>query len=337
MNSIVPINLNNINFPKNKLITSPNFKSSNVAQSDVVELHKNTTKNVSNEAKLAIGLGIIGTIIGGILIHKHFNKNKLKEAFQSVEQIDKRFAELERNLSDVQKKFKEVFLRDDLTEEQTKEILNGYKEVEKLGLKSTKEEYVKAVFEQAKKNYQIYNPQMTIDIKGRTNWDASCGFCTHANEGIHITQKGLQESRSRLFEIMHHELRHAKQNECLYHCYPNGSIKAEIYHDYLLYKYPNFDEFLKVSREIAKEAGTGNYYKKEWLDVANKKFNIEKVIEERFGKPDPSKVPDEYKKTLEQINNEISTTIHYPYRMEERDAFKIGNMMRELILGIEGK
>ena len=333
VNKIHIANANSIN---NNDTLKVAFKgTTNPIPNDTVEISKK--KGVSNTAKIAIGIGVIGTIVGGILIHKHFSKHKLNEAFKSVEQIDKRFAELEQKLPEVQKKFKEVFLRNDLTEEQTKEILNGYKEVEKLGLTSTKEEYVKALFEQAKKNYQIYNPKMTIDIEGKTSWDASCGFVTHANEAIHITPKGLQESRSRLFEIMHHELRHAKQNECLYNCYPDGVVKAEIYHDYLLNKYPNFDEFVKISTEIAKEAGTGNYYKKEWQEVVNKKFGMDKIVEERFGKPDPSKVPNEYKKTIEQINEEIPTTISYPDRTEEKDAFKIGNMMQELIFGIKGK
>lgn len=334
-NEVSKIQITNINSINNNTNQNATFRgTTDPIPNDTVEISKK--KGISNNAKIAIGLGVIGTIVGGILIHKHFSKHELKEAFNSVEKIDKRFAELEQKLPEVQQKFKEAFLRNDLTEEQTKEILNGYKEVEKLGLTSSKEEYVKALFEQAKKNYQIYNPKMTVDFKSRNNLDVSCGFCTHANETIHITPKGLQESRSRLFEIIHHELRHAKQNECLYHCYPKGTVKGEIYHDYLLNKYPDIDEFIEISKEIAKEAGTGNYYKKEWQDVANKKFNIEKVIEERFGKPDPSKVPDEYKKTLEQINFETSTTIHYPYRMEEKDAFKIGNMMRELILGIKG-
>jgi len=291
-------------------------------------------KAASNGTEIAICLCAIGTIVSGILIHKHFTNNKLKSAFKSIEQIDKRFAELEKNLPEVQKKFKEAFLRNDLTEEQTKEILNGYKEVEKFGLNSTKEEYVKALFEQVKKNYQIYNPKMTIYTKNTNKlWEGACGGCGHGNDAIYMSSKGMQSAHAELFDIIHHELRHAKQNECLYNCYPNGAIKAEIYHDYIMNKFPIFDEYLKISKEIAQEAGTGDYYKKEWQEVVNKKFNMDKIIEERFGNPDPSKVPEEYKKISEQINQEIATTIHYPYRMEERDAFKIGNMMRELIFG----
>ena len=330
VNKIQVANVNSINNNDTQKIAIKG--TTNPTSDDTVEL-SSKKQGLSNNVKSGICLGTICTIIGGIFLYKHFSKNKIKEVFNSVEQIDKKFAELEKNLPDVQKKFKEVFLRNSLTEEQTKEILNGYKEVEKLGLKSTKEEYVKAVFEQAKKNYQIYNPKMTIKLGNTTHWEASCGYCTHANEAINITEKGMQSSRPQLFEIIHHELRHAKQNECLYHCYPNGCIKGQIYQDYLLEKYPNFEEFEKISKEIAKDAGSRNYYDKKWQEVVNKKFKIEKIIEERFGKPDSNKVPNEYKKTLEQINKEISSTIHYPQRMEEIDAFKIGNIMKDLIFG----
>ena len=332
MNSIVPINLNNINFPKNKLITSPNFKSSNVAQSDVVELHKNTTKNVSNEAKLAIGLGIIGAIVGGIFLFKHFSKNKITEVFNSVEQIDKKFAELERNLSDVQKKFKEVFLRDDLTEEQTKEILNGYKEVEKLGLKSTKEEYVKAVFEQAKKNYQIYNPKMTIEINSIRGRESAYAGCPMSNETVIITKKGMQMSRSKLFEAIHHELRHAKQNEHLYNTKPD-KFKTAVYegvvNEHITKDIKKFQSFYE---ELRNAVGSTDFSKKEVQEYIDKEIvNVSKMIEENFNKPDINNVPENYRETVNKIWMHHGTTIHYPQRMEEIDAFKIGKMMKDLI------
>ena len=213
VNSINPVNNNanpNVTFERT---TDP-------IPNDAVEI-SSKKKALSNNAKIAIGLGLIGTIVGGILIHKHFASNKLKSAFKSVEEIDKKFAELEQNLPEVQKKFKEVFLRNDLTEEQTKEILNDYKKVEKLGLKSTKEEYVKALFEQAKKNYQIYNPSMKIEINSTKMWESAFAGSPMNNEEILITKKGMQQSHSEIFETIHHELRHAKQHECLYHSDPN--------------------------------------------------------------------------------------------------------------------
>lgn len=299
---------------------------------DSVEI-SSKKKSISNTAKWGIGLAAIATIIGGIFLYKHFSKNTIKEAFTSVEQIDKKFANLEKNLPDVQKKFKDVFLRNDLTEEQTREILRGYKEVEKLGLTASKEEYIKAVFEQAKKNYQIYNPSMTIKIDNNIIFEGACGACAHENGAVFITKRGLQESHSRLFEIIHHELRHAKQNECLYNCIPDGSIKGLIYTDYIHIKYPNAADAMNFYREIAKKAGSSDCSKKEVQREIDKILHVDKIIEERFGKPDINKVPEEYRKIVEQINKEATTTLHYPYRLEEKDAFRIGDIMRKLIFG----
>ena len=299
---------------------------------DTVEL--SSKKNgMSNGVKIAIGLGSIGTIVCGILLHKHFSKNKVKEVFNSVEQIDKKFAELENDLPNVQKKFKEAFLRNDLTEKQTKEILNGYKEVEKLGLKSSKEEYVKAVFEQAKKNYQIYNPTMKIEIKNLTMRDSAFAGCPMNNEAVYITNNGIKMSRSELFEFFHHELRHAKQNEHLYNTKPD-KFKTVIYegivYEYLGKDRNKFDNICKEIRKIA--AGRLDFSNKEVQEYIDKKVvNVSKMIEENFNKPDINNVPENYRETVNRIWSHHYTTIHYPQRMEEIDAFKIGNMMRKLI------
>ena len=299
---------------------------------DTVEL--SSKKNgMSNGVKIAIGLGSIGTIVCGILLHKHFSKNKVKEVFNSVEQIDKKFAELENDLPNVQKKFKEAFLRNDLTEKQTKEILNGYKEVEKLGLKSSKEEYVKAVFEQAKKNYQIYNPTMKIEIKNLTMRDSAFAGCPMNNEAVYITNNGIKMSRSELFEFVHHELRHAKQNEHLYNTKPD-KFKTVIYegivYEYLGKDRNKFDNICKEIRKIA--AGRLDFSNKEVQEYIDKKVvNVSKMIEENFNKPDINNVPENYRETVNRIWSHHYTTIHYPQRMEEIDAFKIGNMMRKLI------
>lgn len=299
---------------------------------DTVEL--SSKKNgMSNGVKIAIGLGTIGTVVCGILLHKHFSKNKIKEVFNSVEQIDKKFAELENDLPNVQKKFKEVFLRNDLTEKQTKEILNGYKEVEKLGLKSSKEEYVKAVFEQAKKNYQIYNPTMKIEIKNLTMRESAFAGCPKNNEAVYITKNGIQKSRSELFELVHHELRHAKQNEHLYNTKPD-EFKTAIYegmvYEYLGKDRNKFDNICKEIRKIA--AGRLDFSKKEVQEYIDKKVvNVSKIIEENFNKPDINNVPENYRETVNRIWSHHNTIIHYPQRMEEIDAFKIGNIMRKLI------
>lgn len=300
---------------------------------DTVEI-SSKKKGISNGTKIVSILGTVGAIIGGIFLFKHFSKNKIKEVFNSVEQIDKKFAELEKNLPDVQKKFKEVFLRNDLTEEQTKEILNGYKEVEKLGLKGSKEEYIKAVFEQAKKNYQIYNPKMKIEINSTRMHEGAIAGCPMSNDAILITNMGMQQSRSKLFEFIHHELRHAKQHEYLHDTKPD-KFKTAIYegevHQYIG---KNVDKFENFYKELRETVGSTDFSRKEVQDYIDKKIvDVSKMIEENFNKPDINHVPENYRKTVDSIEWQLGTTLHYPQRAEEIDAFKIGNLMRELIFG----
>ena len=108
-----------------------------------------------------------------------------------------------KNIKNIQKAFQETFMRDDITVEQTKEMLKRYKEIEKI---KDREEYIKALFEEAKKNYGFEkNPIKLIfeDKKG------SNGFCKGDNSAICITPSC---SRSRILNTMHHEFRHAKQH-----------------------------------------------------------------------------------------------------------------------------
>jgi len=256
--------------------------------SDKVELSKSSKNQSSKIKKIIIAIGVVVAIVAigkGVLISKAAKKiNNMRnlpteaaeEVFKSLEDIETRFAQLENNLPQVQDKFKEIFLRNDLTQQQTLEILRGYKEVEKLGLTCSKKEYVEAVFKEAKKNYQIYSPNMKIEYNNPTIFDNACGVSLRDGSALYITEHGLSKSRHELFEVIHHELRHSKQGEYVYCCFPDGKFTGNIYHEFLFLKIPNEAEYNKFLDEIAKKTGTEDFCDKKVQAEIDKKYNVKK-------------------------------------------------------------
>ena len=305
------IKTNNIGFKSNGVTKTQPYPN------DSFETQSTKNEELSNLAKFSIGLGIIATGIGGFLLHKNYAAKKA---------IETNFKKLENNLPEVQKTFREVFMRNDLTEAETKEILQGYKDIEKI---KSKEEYIKAVFEHAKKNYQIHNPDLKINITDVN--DFAFGGIPCSNTQVFITKTGLKEDRKRLFEVIHHELRHAKQHEFMYHKNPNWSIKGEIYHDILIEKYKG-ESFIDYTQKLAKKFGSGDCHDKIVQEELDKTENMVAIVERIFGKPDINKVPKEYYDYVEKLESEMRTSIPYPQRFEEKDAFKAGQTIADLIL-----
>ena len=306
--NIAGLKTNNIDFKSNGVTKIQKYPN------DTVEIQNK--KGLSNSAKVSIGLGVIATITGGLLLHKNYVTKK---------SLETNFEKLENDLPKVQKTFREVFLRNDLTEAETKEILRGYKEIEKI---KSKEEYVKAVFEHAKKNYQIYNPNMKIAFKHKR--DIGFGCCPHSNSSIIITRNGLKQDRKKLFEVIHHELRHAKQNEFMYHKNPQGSIKGEIYNDVIMEKYEGI-KFIEYNKKLAQKFGNADYYNPKVQEELDKTENMAAIVERAFGKPNPNKVPKEYDEYVKKLEYELTTSIPYPQRFEEKDAFVSGQKITDLI------
>ena len=70
------------------------------------------------------------------------------------------------------------------------------------------------------------------------------------------------------------------------------------------------------------------YY--ELVDL-EKELNLTEILENTFGKPSRDKIPKSFEKSVERLNNEISTTISYRQRFEEIDAFETGKRIKDLI------
>ena len=127
-------------------------------QADNVQV--SNKKHISKQTKTILTLGGIATaIIGTVLAVKGYRSHQITK---SLEQIEQKFLKLQENMPEVQKTFKDVFLREDITEKEALEILNRYKEVEKIRITGTKEEYARALFDEAKRNYGFENSNLKI-------------------------------------------------------------------------------------------------------------------------------------------------------------------------------
>ncbi len=155
-----------------------------------------TIENKSLSKKISLGLGALSAIALSVVYGiKKYNV---------------------KNIKNIQKAFQEVFMRDDITLNQTREIMNRYKNIEKI---ENKEEYIKAMFKEAKKNFGFENSsiKLVIDKLKYAN-----GQCTNNNSYIIIN---TDISRRQILDTIHHEFRHAKQN---YLANPEKYHRAEL-------------------------------------------------------------------------------------------------------------
>lgn len=207
----------------------------------------------------------------------------------------------EAHIKKAQQTFKEVFMRDAITRKETIDILKRYKEIEKI---KDNNEYVKAMFDEAKKNYGLSNIgklklryDKTFDefIEGLGNESST------ATVSIKTTAK-----RKDLGNIIHHELRHIKQD----------------------YYAINYDAERFINPINAKKTGVLAKYK-----------STPKDFEEMWGiKFDKNNVPEKYqefaKKVLDNLEHYIEPTIDcngYRHQFIEEDAYNCGNKIEVII------
>ena len=128
------------------------------------------------------------------------------------------------NIKNIQKAFQETFMRDDITVEQAREMMKRYRDIEKI---SDREEYAKALFEEAKKNFGLENSPIKLVFEDKKG---AAGFCTSDNSAISITSDC---SRKGMLDAMHHEFRHAKQHNAVFKSpeYIDRHAKIRIMHE----------------------------------------------------------------------------------------------------------
>jgi hypothetical protein len=127
----------------------------------------------------------------------------------------------------VQKEFKDIFMCSDITEEETANMLNRYKNLEKIRIdkKVSKEDYIKAVFEKAKRKFGFEDCKFYLEFMqgevskaGKTMGKA---YDTCDRVGIDLSQK-----IEKIQGTIHHEMRHMKQHYYAVNYDPQAYIKA---------------------------------------------------------------------------------------------------------------
>ena len=240
--------------PKNKICE-------NQPQSDTVVL--SDKKPISKQSKTLLALGGIFTaVLGTVFAVKGYRSHQITKG---IEKIEQKFLKLQENMPEVQKTFKEVFLRDDITEKEALEMLNRYKEVEKIRITGTKEEYARAIFNEAKRNYGFENSNLEICYEDFSSLNKD-GSYTPGFPEVDISSAALKE---RLMNVIHHELRHVKQTFYAVNAEPDRYVQA------------------------MKEANKGIEYCIPTVEQMLEPFNMTK--------PDKSIVPNKYKSFVEDV------------------------------------
>lgn len=209
LNNFTVNNQNNL-FPEAITSNPVQTKSGNLEhtpQTDTVSL--SNKQPMSKQSKLLLTLSGIATVaLGTILAVKGYRSYKISKGLKEIEQ---KFLKLQENIPEVQKTFNEVFLRTDISEKEAFEILNRYKEVEKIAVTGTKEEYIQAVFNEAKRNFGFKDSKFKLVIK---NGEVSENGKTLGGAAVLSNRVEIDPSqRLELIQgVMHHEMRHMKQN-----------------------------------------------------------------------------------------------------------------------------
>lgn len=243
-------------------------------------------------AKLLLILSGIGLAAAGIVAAVKFSKQGyLKKA---------------------QKTFQKVYMRDDISKEETAAILKRFKELEKI---KNDNEYIKAVFAEAKKNYGFENLPIKLADKNSRLTGKSLGGCDNLNNEIYLSTTLKREA---CINTIHHELRHAKQNYLAFHYNPEKYVEA---------LNNNTSEMIsdKVYKGLDIKKGV------EWLS-------------EYMGKPNKANVAAKYENFAEQC---LKSKAHYvdpqknykEYRnsFHEKDAYAVGEQIEKSLKNIPDK
>lgn len=203
------------------------------------------------------------------------------------------------NIKNIQKAFQETFMRNDITIEQARAMKQRYQEIEKI---KDREEYAKALFEEAKKNYGLEDSPIKLIFEPLEGVSNANGFCSADNSAISICPKCPREH---ILDAMHHEFRHAKQHEYL------GTP----------------EELQKYADECISKA----------QDIKDPDEFASKLISEYFESKENS-VPEHLKEWFDKIkqgssNHALNDFSDYYNRFVEIDARKAGRTISKFVRG----
>lgn len=232
-----------------------------------------------------------------------------------------------------QKTFQKIFMRDDISLKETKAMLSRYKEIEKI---ENKEDYVQALFAEAKKNYGLEHTNVSCKLEdlGKTTLGASNGY---GDVTININAK-----REGMINFIHHELRHTKQNDMMLSADPVKYANGIINRKSILEIIKKSNEY-KVLQDMAKQA-MPNATPKQIEEVAMASFktrNEQRLCAEAKAKGLGTKAySDKYKDFVDKLfaahrkyvdPTGIINSMKYYFGFLERDARFAGENMQKII------
>lgn len=214
-------------------------------------------------------------------------------------------------------------MRENITTEETVQMIKRYKEIEKI---PDKQEYVQALFNEAKKNYGF--EKGTLHCKFVNKPKDTVGGKNYSNQNF--IEINIAHDRKKMLEYVHHELRHAKQDFCAFNFDPEAAVRAHMENDYnsvlngtaqmsefirpIYSKYKDFDEFYQAMTPV--------------------KENILKTVREKFGLKEFSRnliTKSQYEfaqKCIEAsrttVDSKMNYTGYYNNFLEGGDAYPAG-------------
>ena len=206
-----------------------------------------------------------------------------------------------KNIKNIQRTFQDVFMRNDISVEESRAILERYKEIEKI---KDNKEYARALFAEAKKNFGLQKTPIELVFEAK---EGANGFCCRDNSKISLTPDC---SRSHMLNTIHHEFRHAKQHSIAYHAYPDMALR------YVLAGLQ--EQFTRKAADIITSGeveGVDAIFRQATEEL---RPQIMERIDEQFGEIDMSKVPSKYTNFAEDCKNGID---HYVDLKEDFAAY----------------
>jgi hypothetical protein len=306
------VNFNGINgIPQTTAISNPSqYPTTSQAgalerspQADDVSL--TNKKPMSKQSKILVAVGGLATaVLGTALAIKGYKSHKIAKA---LEQIEQKFVNLKENIPEVQKTFKDVFLRSDITEKETVEMLDRYKDIEKLGVTGTKEEYIQAVFKEAKRNFGFEDCNFELKfeadkiLKKHRTLAAASGVSKEVTIDPSIEIAQVQNA-------MHHEMRHMKQHYFAVNYDPQAFVEALSNRDMSLGFLPKvnlskkqWDEVLEASLDDLKESFNLKDFSKDNVPAELRRYT-QKCIDAQRDYADPNVDYDKYWNSFVEVD-----------------------------------
>ena len=308
--------LNTVKHSPNPQVNT-SFKANPVATTNTLERTPTTdtlvkpAKNKTKKALLTLG----AIVLAGVGIFGAIKLGKAHQQKKAIQEIEKKFADLRGDMPRVQKTFKEVFLREDLTEKEALEMLNRYKEIEKIGITGTKEEYALKLFDEAKRNYGFGDIKLPLYLEKNVEKSSGCISAASTYDDMLGVEIFSDIDKNKLVDVIHHELRHVKQK--YFSCCLDEKGYFKIYAKNFIQDRP----FIKPTEKNLETAALNalDDAKKIWKEFSRKNL--------------PDKYEDYAKKCLENYRNYTDGLVNfnkYQNQFMEEDARFAGESIAKL-------